>query len=408
MKAAIFQTACWAAFLAAAANAENSEPWAQKQIEAAGTHGRLARMSEGAPVARHQQASIDALARAVEFLSKGRSVEMWANAQNQLGLALLRRAESCPLPERVGILGQAEDAFRASLEVYTREKFPLQFAAAMNNLGIALQELSEWPRELDPAEKTAYLEGAGHCYLAAIGAYTDMDKTEDVLRTRMNLVSIAGDLASYASPAEKLRLLSESAKDYEGILADPACKPGLPWRATVQANLAACLLQLAETDGNNLPAIGRANEVLHGIPANRLSDPVGWARVQALLGLSKQVLAISPGQDKFGLLAESIRYFDWALFVLTRDTAPLEWAGIWTRRGVCTVLLSQNPALAESRRGPMLIDGLIASIEGLSARTDDPEDGRQAAELIAMLQESAAAKNPKPMAPQDGAKVPAK
>jgi len=408
MKPAILQASCLAALLAAAAHAEHPRSWVQKQIEAGGTHTRLAKMSEGASAVRHQQASIEALTKAVEFLSKGHSLEMWANAQNQLGLALLQRAESCPLPERVCILRQAENAFRASLDFYTREKFPLQFAMAMNNLGIALQELSEWPQDIDPESKSALLKDAGDCYLAAIGAYTAVGKPEDALCTRMNLVSIAAGHASSAPAPERRRLLLESIDDYDGILADPDCKPGLRWRATVQANLAACILQIAEMDANNLPAIERANEVLHGISVCRLSDPSRWARVQALLGLSQQVLAISPGQDKFGLLAESIRYFDWALFVLTRDTAPLEWAGIWTRRGVSMVLLSQNPALAESRRSPMMVDGLVASIQGLSAQTDDPADSQQAAELIAMLKESDAAKKSAHRTTQNAAKAPEK
>jgi hypothetical protein len=64
----------------------------------------------------------------------------WAGAQNNLGNALLTLGERETGTAR---LEEAVAAFRAALEERTRERVPLDWAMTQNNLGIALAALGE-------------------------------------------------------------------------------------------------------------------------------------------------------------------------------------------------------------------------------------------------------------------------
>ncbi|WP_035554130.1 tetratricopeptide repeat protein, partial [Hyphomonas atlantica] len=64
----------------------------------------------------------------------------WAATQNNLGAALQTLGEIAGDAVR---LEEAAAAYRAALEVYTREAMPSNWAMTQNNLGIALQTLGE-------------------------------------------------------------------------------------------------------------------------------------------------------------------------------------------------------------------------------------------------------------------------
>jgi tetratricopeptide (TPR) repeat protein len=64
----------------------------------------------------------------------------WATTQNNLGDALLKLGEE---ESGTGHMGEAVAAFRAALQERTRERVPLEWAGTQNNLGNALAELGE-------------------------------------------------------------------------------------------------------------------------------------------------------------------------------------------------------------------------------------------------------------------------
>ena len=66
-------------------------------------------------------------------------------------------------------LEQAVAAYRAALEVYTREQLPQQWALTQNNLGLALKDLGE---RSSVEESGKYLEQAVAAYRAALEVYT--------------------------------------------------------------------------------------------------------------------------------------------------------------------------------------------------------------------------------------------
>jgi tetratricopeptide (TPR) repeat protein len=67
----------------------------------------------------------------------------WAATQNNLGNALRTLGERAGGSAGIDALNQAVAAYRAALEVYTRETMPAHWAATQNNLGAALRTLGE-------------------------------------------------------------------------------------------------------------------------------------------------------------------------------------------------------------------------------------------------------------------------
>ncbi|HKO08855.1 MAG TPA: tetratricopeptide repeat protein, partial [Alphaproteobacteria bacterium] len=112
---------------------------------------------------RWLEKAVAAYRAALEVRTRERVPLQWAMTQNNLGTALRTLGER---EERTALLEEAVAAYRAALEVYTRERMPLQWGETQNNLGAALWALGE--RE----EGTLRLEQAAAAYSAALQVRT--------------------------------------------------------------------------------------------------------------------------------------------------------------------------------------------------------------------------------------------
>jgi SAM-dependent methyltransferase len=119
---------------------------------------------------------------ALEERPRDRVPVAWAQAQNNLGTALWRLGMRESGTAR---LQEAVTAYRAALEEYTRDRVPLGWAQTQNNLGNALIVLSE--RETG----TARLQEAAAAYDAALEAFIAVgaDHYVGVCRKNRNIVS---------------------------------------------------------------------------------------------------------------------------------------------------------------------------------------------------------------------------
>ncbi|MCB2099903.1 MAG: tetratricopeptide repeat protein [Rhodobacterales bacterium] len=122
--------------------------------------------------------AIDAYRATLEEWTRERVPLKWAGAQNNLGSALQALGERESGTAR---LEEAVAAYRAALEEWTRERVPLQWATTQNNLGIALRTLGE--RE----SGTARLEEAVAAYRAALEEWTRDRVPLDWAMTQNNL-----------------------------------------------------------------------------------------------------------------------------------------------------------------------------------------------------------------------------
>jgi tetratricopeptide (TPR) repeat protein len=109
------------------------------------------------------EAAIAAFRAALEVWTRERVPLDWATAQNNLGTALSTMGER---EEGVARLKEAVAAFRAALKVGTRERVPLDWAMTQNNLGTALGALGE------RQEGVARLEEAVAAFRAALKVRT--------------------------------------------------------------------------------------------------------------------------------------------------------------------------------------------------------------------------------------------
>ena len=80
--------------------------------------------------------AVAAFRAALEVYTREQFPVDWAMTQNNLGNALRALGEQAGSAER---LNEAVAAFRAALEVYTREQFPVDWAMTQNNLGNVLK-----------------------------------------------------------------------------------------------------------------------------------------------------------------------------------------------------------------------------------------------------------------------------
>ncbi len=116
---------------------------------------------------------------ALEIYTRDRLPLQGATTQNNLGIALVALGER---EEGTARLEEAVTAYRAALEMRTRDNLPLQWAMTQNNLGSALRALGE--REEGTArleEAVATCRGALEVFEAAEGADYYVSQTKENL-----------------------------------------------------------------------------------------------------------------------------------------------------------------------------------------------------------------------------------
>ena len=95
--------------------------------------------------------------------------QAWAATQNNLGNVLWALGERASGEQGAQYLEQAVAAFRAALEVRTREQVPQDWAATQNNLGNVLRVLGE---RVSGEQGAQYLEQSVAAYRAALEVKT--------------------------------------------------------------------------------------------------------------------------------------------------------------------------------------------------------------------------------------------
>jgi tetratricopeptide (TPR) repeat protein len=232
----------------------------------------------------------------LEFFTRQAMPEDWAGTQNNLGNAILGLAEREGGEAGKARLEEAVSAFRAVLEVYTRDAKPSKWAGTQNNLGNALQVLGQ--PEGGEAVK-ARLEEAISAYRAALEVRTREAMPSDWATTQNNL-------------GDALRVLGQS----EGGEAGKA--------------------RLEEA----VSVFRAALEV-----RKREAMPQQWAVTQNNLGDALRVLGQSEGGEAGkARLEEAISVFRAALEVRTREAMPQQWAVTQNNLEIALKMLREWPS----------------------------------------------------------------
>ena len=150
----------------------------------------------------------------------------WALAQNNLGSVLQVLGERT---NDEAVLREAVSAYRAALEVYTKESLPADWAMTQNNLGIVLQVLGERTND------EAVLQEAVSAYRAALQVRTKESLPADWAMTQNNLGTALRSLGRLLKSSELIRQALEAYEEAASILLEI---PG--YASTVRRNLDRC------------------------------------------------------------------------------------------------------------------------------------------------------------------------
>jgi tetratricopeptide (TPR) repeat protein len=177
--------------------------WAMTQNNLGNALSRLGEREDGT---QRLQEAVEAYRAALEVRTRERVPLDWAMTQNNLGSALraLGEREDGASDAGRGRLEEAVAAFRAALEVRTRERVPLQWAGTQNNLGNALRALGErQDGTLDAGRRR--LEEAVAAYRAALEVYRPAGASYYVGLAERNLAGAEALLAGRLSEPSAAR-----------------------------------------------------------------------------------------------------------------------------------------------------------------------------------------------------------
>jgi tetratricopeptide (TPR) repeat protein len=265
----------------------------------------------------------------LDMTAREREALKWANAQNNLGLALetLGERESDTIR-----LQEAAAAFREARKEWTRERVPLDWAMSQNNLGIALSSLGE--RE----NGTAKLEEAVVAFREALKEWT---REREPLKWAMTQNNLGVTLLRFGQRESGTAKLEEAVVAFREALKERTQeRVPLDW-AMSQNNLGAALSALGERESGTAKleeAVVAFREALKEWTRERV--PLKWAMSQNSLGATLSRL----GQRGSGTakLEEAVVAFREALKEQTRERVPLDWALSQNNLGTSLTLLGQH------------------------------------------------------------------
>jgi hypothetical protein len=250
-------------------------------------------------------------------------------------------------------LAEAIAVSRAALALVPRERVPLQWASAQNNLGTALSTLG------DRESGTARLEEAVAAFRAALTERTHERVPLQWAATQHNLGATLQTLGRRENGTARL---AEAVTAYRAALTERTReRVPLDWAAT-QNNLGNALLSLGERESGT----ARLEEAVAAFRAaltewTRERVPLDWAMTQNNLGT---VLA-SLGERESGTarLEEAVAAYRAALTERTRERVPYYWAH--TQENLAIVFRSLATRANDEGRVAFLNEALAAVDDAL-------------------------------------------
>jgi tetratricopeptide (TPR) repeat protein len=253
----------------------------------------------------------------------------WAAAQNDLGntLQVLGERES-----GTARLEEAVAAYRAALQERTRDRVPLDWAQTQNNLGTALRTLGE--RE----SGTLRLEEAVAAYRAALEEYKRERVPLDWATVQNNLGNALQALGERESGTARLE---EAVAAYHAALQERTRdRVPLDWAQT-QTNLGTALVRLGERESGT----ARLEEAVAAFSAALLEwrherVPLQWAATQTNYGTA--LLRLGERGSGTARLEAATAAYRAALVEWTRERVPLQWAATQTNLGTALLRLGER------------------------------------------------------------------
>jgi tetratricopeptide (TPR) repeat protein len=262
----------------------------------------------GPDVAGAQDEGIGLLRSALAVFTRQRYPLQWAGIQSNMGTSVEERHNG----ERAANLEAAIACFNSALEVYTREATPLEWALTQNNLGNAY-------RTRIAGERADNLERAIACFSAALEAYARDAQPEQWANTQNNLGVVLVDRArgdhaenvEHAIACYTAALEVYTPESHSAAWAMTQNNRGIAYKNRVRGDLA-----------DNLERAIACYEAALTV-RTREALPLDWAVTQNNLG---RVLVDRIRGDRAEDLERAIGCYTAALEVRTREAFPFQWA----------------------------------------------------------------------------------
>jgi tetratricopeptide (TPR) repeat protein len=246
--------------------------------------------------------------------------------------------------------------YREALRDWTRQRVPLDWAAAQGSLGNALAVLGEWE------SGTGRLEQAVAAYRLALGEYTRERAPNDWAQTQNNLGAVLLRFGERESGT--LRLEEAVAVFRMALEARTRARVPLGWAET-QMNLGNALARLGEREAGTTQlekAVSAYRAALEEYTRER--TPLDWANTQSNLGFALRMLGERDGGT--ARLEEAVAAFHAALQERARERFPLQWAETQMNLGGAFI------RLGEREQGTARLEQAVAAFrEALQENTRD-------------------------------------
>ena len=260
--------------------------------------------------AEKYEGAIEDLEAAVEILPEGS--EAWTSANFNLGITL----GEFPRGDREANLRRAIESYKNYLSLYTRDKYPEQYARAQNNLGVANSDLGDI-RNMDENLKLAI-----DAYHEVLSVYTFEKFPQDYAMTQNNLGIAYRGLAEVR---DKDGNLNKAIAAYEKALKVRTSKKFPQGYAQTQNNLGIAywgLSDIRHKEKNLNKAIKAYEQALRVYTFEKF--PQYYAATQNNLGEAYRRFA--GVRDKKKNLSKAIEAYEHALRIYTFEEFPQDYA----------------------------------------------------------------------------------
>ncbi len=273
----------------------------------------LVRLGERESSTERFEQAVNVYLSALEVFTRERAPLQWARTQNNLGNALLNLGNWETSTER---FEEAAGAYRSALELTPREKVSLEWAATQTNLGNALSAVGR----REPGRK--HLEQAVDAYRAALRVSTRERSALQWATTQNNLGNALVSLAQREISTERLQQSVDAVRAPLTVFTREHLP--LDW-ATAQTNLGNALLILGTWETGTKRILEAENAYRAALQERtRERVPLLWAETQNNLG--NALATIGERESETNRIEQALDAHRAALQERTRERVPLLWA----------------------------------------------------------------------------------
>lgn len=326
---------------------DSPELWAAIQVDIGRAHAAIGEQTEGAAIHQNFEKAIGAFQNGLTIYTKEAMPENWAKTKDRLCNVLFQQAVRTSGQHSLGLLTKAIDACNDALTIYTKEKFPLKWAFTNMQLFKILRNRNmgiEGEADQQLIKEDTVIRQEVMPFLAN-------ELTPQLFFDYMQDNSVGQDQAGGEIGR---RLIAEAITEtLAGIGASSSIKSANEKQALSLVNKTIAAWQKTLT------------------VYTKDQFPKEWAAIQFMIGWTLQLPPSKdiPEETRIQLITQALAAYQKALTVLTVEKDPLMFASAQVMRGI---MLHEQGTRTEGKAGTLLFAQAVSAYH--SALTIKPTD----------------------------------